>query len=377
MPATSRERSTGKAIGLFLGGVALYLAAIGGIVLVEAWVLRGLLSGVAAFATAVLFVIGHDACHGAFTNHRWLNAVLGRLAFLPSWHPYAGWEHAHNRVHHAWTNLRGEDYAWAPLSKGDFARLSRWGRLRERFYRSLFGFGCYYFYEVYCKKTLWPSAAFRGKTSLRRLAADDALVLAFVLAQAICLVLVGQWLRPTSSAIALLLFAQWLPLVAFNWLIGFLIFLHHTHPLIAWFDDRDEWSFYLGQIRGTAHVTFPGPANWLIANIMEHTAHHADPRVPLYRLGAAQAAIERAFPQDVVLHKFTWHSFRYTLRACQLYDYRNHCWLSFAGTPTTSRTIPAIDPAETNDPPDRRPAIAGGRPADPIGAAAPACLPMQ
>jgi len=125
------------------------------------------------------------------------------------------------------------------------------------------------------------------------------------------------------------------------YLVGFLTFLHHTHPLIPWFDDLQEWTFYKGQIRGTAHVSFPGPINWVIHGIMEHTAHHADPRVPLYRLAEAQESLAQAFPDDIIEHKFGWHSFSYTLRTCRLYDFRNHRWLDWNGEPTSSRTIAA------------------------------------
>ena len=350
MTAESRKRSLPRALTLFLGAAGLYLAIIAAIVIAPGWPFRLLLSLTAAFMVGILFVIGHDACHGAFTNRPWLNAVLGRLAFLPSWHPYSGWEHAHNRVHHAWTNLSGRDYAWAPLDKDVYDRLSSFGRFRARLYRSVLGFGLYYFLDVYVKRTLWPSRAFRGKTNMARLAADDCLVFTFIVVQACALAAGARWYG-SGGVMEVLFFGQLLPWMLFNWQIGFLIFLHHTHPQVPWFDDEREWSFYAGQIRGTAHVVFPGPINWLIHGIMEHTAHHADPRVPLYRLGAAQRALELAIPDDIVIHAFTWHSFRYTLKVCKLYDYRNHRWLSFAGEPTSSPHVfsPALAPEPKED----------------------------
>ena len=340
MPADSRRRSTAHAMRLFAATLTCYLATLAAIVVAPGWLSGFCLSLVAGFLIGVLFVIGHDACHGAFTDRPWLNAVLGRLAFLPSWHPYSGWEHAHNRVHHAWTNLRHKDYAWAPLSKEDYDALSCFGRWRERRYRSLFGFGIYYFIEVYCKRTLWPSRSFRGKTNMFRLASDNGLVLAFIGLQSACLAAAVTWLNASSRVAEVLVFGQWLPFLLFNWMLGFLIFLHHTHPQIPWFDRVEDWSFYAGQIRGTAHVVFPGSLNGLIQHIMEHTAHHADPRVPLYKLHAAQAALERVFPEDLIVHRFTWRSFSYTLQVCQLYDYRNRCWMSFAGVPTSSCNLP-------------------------------------
>lgn len=339
MPADCRERSTTTALVLFVVPTLLYLATLVAIVAVPYWPLRLLFSLGAGFFTAILFVIGHDACHGAFTNHRWLNNVIGRLALFPSWHPYTGWEHAHNHIHHGWTNLRGRDYAWAPLTKEDYDRLSAFGRFRERFYRSPFGFGAYYMLSVYLRRTLWPNAKFRGKTNMLRLAIDNLLCIGFIVAQAAAMLAAARWLRAEDSPWQLILFGQVLPFLIFNWLIGFLIFLHHTHPGIPWFDNQEEWSFYQGQVRGTAHVMFPGPINWLIQNIMEHTAHHADPRVPLYKLAEAQRSLEDAMPDDVLIHNFSFRSFFYTLRVCQLYDYREHCWVSYEGRTTSSCTM--------------------------------------
>ena len=61
-----------------------------------AW-LWGLLAGV---ATAMLFVLGHDACHGSLTPSPRLNRWIGSLAFLPSLTPFSAWELGHNQTHH-------------------------------------------------------------------------------------------------------------------------------------------------------------------------------------------------------------------------------------------------------------------------------------
>ena len=341
MPAGVRRRSSRMALALFGLGWAFYLGTLCGTVVAPWWPLKLIFSLANTFFIGILFVIGHDACHGALAPFAWLNAVLGRIAFMPSWHPYAGWEHAHNHVHHAWTNLRQKDYAWAPLSKDDYDRLPAWRRAMVRFYRTPLGLGAYYFFDVYLGRTIFPSREFRGRMHVPRFVGDCLLVAAFIMVQALFLVFAGRWFGSQSPALESLFFGQWLPFLLWNWLIAFLILLHHTHPRIPWFDDVEEWTFYRGQILGTAHVHFPGPIDWVIHNIMEHTAHHADPRVPLYHLAKAQASLVRAFPEDIVEHKFSWRSFRYTLQTCRLYDYRAHRWTDWSGEPTSSRTIAA------------------------------------
>ena len=339
IPEEARRRSTARALFLFGVGMGLYLATFLGTVLAPWWPLKLVLSLGNSFFLSTLFVIGHDACHGSFVPYRWLNALLARISFLPSWHSYSGWQHGHNHNHHVWTNLRQKDYVWVPLSKKEYDRLPAWRRALHRRYRTIPGLGLYYFFEVYLPKVLFPAKRHRGRYSLGRYIADDLLVASFIAAQAAFLVYAPRWFGVTSPAVESLFFGQWLPFIVWNWLIAFLILLHHTHPRIPWFDTPEEWSFYRGQIQGTSHVIFPGPINWFIHNIMDHTAHHADSRVPLYHLAEAQKCMRKAFAADIVEHRFTMRSFRYMLGVCQLYDYRNHRWLNWAGEPTSSSTI--------------------------------------
>jgi acyl-lipid omega-6 desaturase (Delta-12 desaturase) len=339
IPATARHRSTVKGLFLFSVGVGLYSGTLVATVLSPWWPLKLAFSLANAFFLSTLFVIGHDACHDAFVPYRWLNALLARIAFLPSWHSYAGWQHTHNHVHHVWTNLRQKDYVWVPLSKEEYDRLPGWRRALHRRYRSLPGLGVYYFLEVYLPKIIFPAKEYRGRKSAWRFLADDLLVASFIAAQAGFLAYAPSWFGTPCPILESLFFGQWLPFTIWNWLIAFLILLHHTHPRIPWFDDSQEWSFYNGQIRGTCHVIFPSPINWFIHNIMEHTAHHADSRVPLYHLAAAQKSVQQAFSGDIVEHRFSLRGFHYLLKVCQLYDYRNHRWMNWAGEPTSSSTI--------------------------------------
>src|SRR5262249_33749310 len=76
------------------------------------------------------------------------------------------------------------------------------------------------------------------------------------------------------------------------WFMGFMSFVQHTHPRMAWYDDEAEWSFYHVQLRSTAHVRFPWPIERLLNNIMDHPAHHLDPTIPLYNLPKSQKLLE-------------------------------------------------------------------------------------
>ena len=45
--------------------------------------------------------------------------------------------------------------------------------------------------------------------------------------------------------------------------------------------------------------------NRLFHNILEHTAHHVDPRIPLYNLPDVQARLESVYPSDILVERLT------------------------------------------------------------------------
>src|ERR1700738_4314392 len=91
-----RKKSNGLALAIVAADVVIYVVLTWGAVAYQSWVL-GTLAGA---AIAMLFVVGHDACHGSFTASQRLNLWIGRIAFLPSLTPFRAWEFGHNQTHH-------------------------------------------------------------------------------------------------------------------------------------------------------------------------------------------------------------------------------------------------------------------------------------
>ena len=155
-----------------------------------------------------------------------------------------------------------------------------------------------------------------------------------------CQVTVGYRLgryRIASPEVALA-WAVFAPLTSFlNWLwfMGFVSYIQHTHPDMAWYDREEEWSFYHVQLKSTAHVTFPWFVERLFHNIMDHPAHHIDPTIPLTALPQSQKQLENAYPEHAVVIRWTPRQFLRLTRCCKLYDFERHCWLDFDGRPTT------------------------------------------
>jgi acyl-lipid omega-6 desaturase (Delta-12 desaturase) len=333
-----QKRSIVKAGFVLCSSMLIYLVAAS-LFLFSPWWLMPLTSLLLGVAGNVLFVIAHDSAHNSFTPKGWLNAIVARCCFLPAWHSYTGWVHAHNHVHHGWTNLRTKDYVWAPISKSEYDQLSRWNQWRVRFHRSVLGFALYYLVEINFKKIWMLQPEVRNARVRRMWMLDNTLLVAAILGQAWLWIWLAQAVSNEVAPLWLLFFAMVVPGVFTNFLVGFTTYLQHTHPAIPWFDNKGEWTFYIGQVRGTTHTHLPYKINSLFHNVMDHTAHHVDPRVPLYHLPEAQQKIEKSHLRHIVQHRFTLHSLSRTLKVCQLYDYANHCWLDFDGNQTSSRTI--------------------------------------
>ncbi len=330
------KRITAYPIALLVLDYSLLLAALAGVVLfapVWAKLLSGLAAGV---AISRLFIIGHDACHHSLTPHRTLNKWLGRIAFLPSLTPYSLWDVGHNVVHHGYTNLKGFDFVWAPNTREEFQALSAPQRLMDRIYRSGWAPGLYYMVEIWWKRLFFPA---RRHMPTRRaiFTLDSLLVSIFAVVWAAALVWAAAGTQ--QSAGLLLLAGLGLPLCIWFATIGFVIYVHHTHTDVAWHQERTEWSRAQPFVSTTVHLQFRAGMGALFHHIMEHTAHHVDMSIPLYRLKRAQARLEELLPGKIVIQPFSWRWYLETARRCKLYDFERQCWTDYAGRPTSTPAI--------------------------------------
>jgi acyl-lipid omega-6 desaturase (Delta-12 desaturase) len=293
------------------------------------WALLQVLCGVlAGLVIGRIFIIGHDACHQSLTPHRGLNRWLGRIAFACSLTPYSLWEVGHNVVHHGFTNLKGVDFVWEPLTAQEYAALSPSRQRLYRLYRSGWGVGAYYLIEVWWRRMFFPNAANRPAWRAEYLW-DNLLALAYGLAW----VGVAVWAAMSSaqSVLWVLLVAVLLPFAVWCSLIGFVVYVHHTHHDVQWHQERSAWSKAQPFVSTTVHLSFPLGLGAALHHIMEHTAHHVDMSIPLYRLRQAQAKLEEMLPGRIVIQRFSWDWFWQTVRECKLYDFERATWTDFSG----------------------------------------------
>lgn len=332
------QRSTARALTL----VAFDIVLFGVVMVATVWfqnvflkLMFGLLEG---FVIGRLFILGHDACHQSFTPYRRLNRWLGRLVFLPSLTPYSLWDVGHNVVHHGYTNLKGFDFVWHPHSLEEFNALPRWRQWLERVYRSGWAPWLYYLIEVWWLRMIFPS---RRQMPTRRSVFfwDCVLVL---IAGVIWIAALASAAEVTGQSLWMTLLAGFvLPFLAWNAMIGFVVYVHHTHVGIAWYEDKQVWAKAQPFVSTTVHLTFRYRIGAMLHHIMEHTAHHVDMSIPLYRLKRAQQVLETMLPGRIVMQRFSWRWYFATARCCKLYDFQRRCWTNFAGQPTSEPVLVA------------------------------------
>ena len=70
---------------------------------------------VLGFSLAMVTInIGHDAIHGAYSKHKWINNILAHTFNLNGASAYM-WVRMHNQAHHTYTNVDGYDEDIAPI----------------------------------------------------------------------------------------------------------------------------------------------------------------------------------------------------------------------------------------------------------------------
>ncbi|MFZ5659821.1 MAG: fatty acid desaturase [Pseudomonadota bacterium] len=315
------KRSTRKALGWYAFDLVLYLSAMWGVFASHSPWLKLFFGLLAGCTVAFMFVWAHDAAHGALFKSKRVAEVLGTIFMLPSLQMYRLWAFGHNRVHHSFTSFSPVDWIWRPLTPAEYASRSPWQRFIYRLERSPYSCALHYLLRVW-----WPGMVrFKpdANTEDRHLLTLNKLItLVFFLAfSALAYAYAGGIVGVIAAVIV--------PWLVFNYFIALFIFLHHTHPQIPFFDSRQEWTNTLGQLYCSTVVRCSRLSEMLIHNIMVHTPHHVDPRIPFYNLKRAYADLKREYGSYIHEYRFRWSTVRHIFKSCQLYDFENKVWYSF------------------------------------------------
>jgi acyl-lipid omega-6 desaturase (Delta-12 desaturase) len=323
---------------LLLLDYAILFGLLAGTVAVQHWSLKLLCGLVAGFMIGRIFIIGHDGCHQSLTPNRTLNKWLGRAAFMSSLTPFSLWDIGHNVVHHGYTNLKGVDFVWAPMTADEFKAMPPARRFMERLYRSGWAPGLYYMIEIWWRRMFYPNSS-NMPTRRAVFLWDNLLVSAYAV-----LWIAALWVAAVltaQSVMLTLLMGFAVPFMFWCAMIGFVVYVHHTHTAVSWHDERTAWAKAQPFVSTTVHLTFPMRIGALMHHIMEHTAHHVDMSIPLYKLRQAQSKLESMLPERIVIQRFSWRWYFETAGKCKLYDFTARCWTDFKGQPTSVSGVKA------------------------------------
>ncbi len=252
-----------------------------------------------------LFVVGHDCGHGSFSQHKWLNNLIGHLSHTPILVPYHGWRISH-RTHHANTANIDTDESWYPISESSYRAMPLAQKL-VRFYGALFAYPFYLFLRSPARKGshFLPSSPLFRPSERQDVLTSTACCAAMIL-------LLGA-LTLSFGGLFLLKFYICPYLVFVMWL-DFVTYLHHTEADIPWYRG-DDWYFLKGAL-STIDRDY-GLINPIHHNIGTHVAHHIFLGIPHYHLKTATRAIKPILGEHYrISSEPVWRSFARSFWAC-------------------------------------------------------------
>lgn len=278
----------------------------------------GLISGI---ATAMLFVWAHDAAHGALFKNSKFAELLGTIAMLPSLNIYRMWSYGHNRVHHGFTSFSPMDWIWRPLTPKQYQALSRFERVMYRVERHFLTCAFHYLRRVWWAEMLGFNPGKDDKQRQYYRNGKHFVSLYVLFASTIAFCFAGGFIGILTAVI--------IPFIVFNYFIAMIVYLHHTHPEIPFFDVKTEWSQVVGALYCSTILNCSKIAQLFLHNIMTHVPHHLDVRIPFYHLPEAYQALKKEYSDYIHEYDFTWAYARRVFKQCKLYDFENKTWMNF------------------------------------------------
>ena len=324
---------------LYVGrAVGIYGATMAALFWVDAWWAVLPLWILAGLSLTGLFVLAHDAAHGALFKSGRLCYAVGQLLMLPELHLYEAWVLGHNRIHHGHTVRGGGDFVWHPLTRAQYEALPPLQKLRHRIEWSWIGGGPYYIREVWWNKMIRFTPPPRLARAINR---DWWIVMAFFGVATLGLGAAGILHYGTfAGGVWLWLKLLIVPWLLFNYAIGTTVYIHHIAEDIPWYG-RHDWTKFKGQVEGTTLYRVPRWLDLFLHQIFLHVPHHVDMRIPFYGLPAAAEALKARFGDRIQDRKLRLSDYLRTVRRCKLYDFERKRWTPYGG----GAAVPAAEPA--------------------------------
>ncbi|KAL2160453.1 hypothetical protein VTH06DRAFT_1141 [Thermothelomyces fergusii] len=270
-----------------------------------AWMVYGYVQGLVCTG---IWILAHEAGHGAFSVHRRLNDIVGWTLHSALLVPYFSWKFSHHR-HHRFAGHMEKDMAFVPATKED--RKKR--RLADLYLdrelledvpavqlvkllaHQLAGWQTYLLFNVSAgpdsqqrKASWWRVSHFEPTSAVFR--PSEAIYVA-ITDVGLALVAALLYLASTVVGWKTVFLMYGVPYFwVHHWLIA-ITYLHHTHPEVHHFD-ADSWTFVKGAL-ATVDRDFGFIGRHLFHGIIDtHVVHHLFPKIPFYKAEEATEAIK-------------------------------------------------------------------------------------
>ncbi|MCA8901163.1 MAG: fatty acid desaturase [Hyphomonas sp.] len=285
IPERCFRPDTARSFAYLAFDAAVIAGAYWGLSQVSAWYLEAALIFLIGTMLWSVFVIGHDAGHGAFSRSRMVNTLVGLATHGPLLVPYRGWQRSH-AMHHMKTGHFREEEVFRPC-RAEEDWLAR---------KVLFRSGIFLLIG-------WPmyKLGFRNLTTYDPVHGSHWLPVSDLYASHVK----ASWFASLAANLAFLALYIFLG-VKFGWVFAlkyivapyfiyaawltFVTYMQHVAPEVPVYDAQD-WTSLKGAL-ATVDRNY-GPFNWLTHHIGDqHLIHHIFPTIPHYRLAEAMRAVE-------------------------------------------------------------------------------------
>ena len=293
-------------------GLSIVMAILGYVAIaLSPWFLLPFAWFFAGTALTGWFVVGHDCGHRSFAKSRWVNNLVGHIAFLPLSYPFHPWRLLHDH-HLRHTNKQEVDNAWHPwyvetfTSENKLMQTAYW-LMRGRLWwlaSVIHWAGIHFNLNNFAERD-----KDKAKVSIAVVVAFAAIVFPTMIATLGVWGWVKFWLMP------------WL---GYHFWMSTFTLVHHTAPDIQ-FRPVETWNEVESQLAGTVHCDYPRWIEVLCHDISVHVPHHISTGIPSYNLRMAHQSLKDNWGERVRIReeKFTWRFMRGIVDHCHLYHAEN------------------------------------------------------
>ncbi len=284
IPAHCFKSSTLRSSAYLVFDVAVIAACYWALSQVSAWYLEAGLIFLIGTMLWSLFVIGHEAGHGAFSSSRPVNTFVGILTHGPLLVPYRGWQRSHAQHHMKTGHLKEEEVFRACRAEED------WPARKILFRSGIFlligwpmyklGFRNITTYDPWHGSHYLPVSDLYAEHVRASWYASLAVNLAFLALYIFLGVHYGGMFALKYIVAPYFIYSAWLT---------FVTYMQHVAPEVPVYD-ADDWTGMKGAL-ATVDRNY-GPFNWLTHHIGDlHVVHHVFPTIPHYHAREATQAI--------------------------------------------------------------------------------------